>query len=139
MINSIAVHPLVEINPALFRARNTSRNNHACQSYRCRRGHEEINRTGLTRARWTRAQKREIERPGRFAVQPKPGISERVRHQRDVCLKSLIRYEISKRKCSQRQLRERRTRARLSLSVLLSISVILINFVRDLFDRDRPL
>lgn len=68
MINSIAARPFVEINPTLFRARNTSRNNHACQSYRCRarRGHERINRTGLTRARARdavgRAQKREIER-----------------------------------------------------------------------------
>lgn len=42
--------PSIEINPTLFEARNTSRYNHACQS-QCRcRGHEGINRTGITRA-----------------------------------------------------------------------------------------
>lgn len=42
--------PSIEINPTLFEARNTSRYNHACQSQRCCRGHEGINRTGITRA-----------------------------------------------------------------------------------------
>lgn len=49
--------PSIEINPTLFEARNTSRYNHACQSQRCCRGHEGINRTGITRAMALNARK----------------------------------------------------------------------------------
>lgn len=49
--------PSIEINPTLFEARNTSRYNHACQSQRRCRGHEGINRTGITRAMALNARK----------------------------------------------------------------------------------